>query len=123
MPGSAAEDVDGYLAEIAEPDRLTVLVRLRELCRTELHGYQEVMAHGMPAYRRPGGEPEIAFAVEEHHISFHLRRPDVLEAFEGRLAGQDMGEGCLRFRRTESVDYALVRDLLRAAARRPGDVR
>ncbi|GGU09130.1 MULTISPECIES: iron chaperone [Streptomyces] len=121
MPRSAAEDVDGYLAEIAEPDRLTVLVRLRELCRTELHGFEEVMAYGVPAYRRPGGEPEIAFALRQQYISFCLMRPDVREVFGERLAGQDMGEGCLRFRRTENVDYGLVRDLLRATARRPGE--
>ncbi|UUN27503.1 iron chaperone [Streptomyces sp. FIT100] len=121
MPRSTAEDVDGYLAEVAEPDRLTALVRIRELCRTELDGYEEVMAYGMPAYRRPGGEPEIAFANQKQYISFYLMRPDVREGFEERLADQDMGKGCLRFRRTEKVDFDLVRDLLKAAAERPGE--
>ncbi|MFD7325029.1 iron chaperone [Streptomyces sp. NPDC059875] len=122
MVGSAAEDVDGYLAEIVEPDRLTVLVRLRELCRTELHGFEEDMAYGMPVYRRPGGEPEIAFAAQKQYISFYLMRPDIREGFEDRLADQDMGRGCLRFRRTENVDFDLVRDLLRATARGPGEI-
>ncbi|MFB7371713.1 iron chaperone [Streptomyces sp. NPDC056222] len=122
MPRSAAEDVDGYLAEIPETDRLTVLVRLRELCRTELHGFEEVMAYGMPAYHRPGGEPEIAFAAQKQYISFYLMRPDIREGFEDRLADQDMGKGCLRFRRTENVDFDLVRDLLRATARDPGEI-
>ncbi|MGW2558252.1 iron chaperone [Streptomyces sp. NPDC001514] len=122
MPRSTAEDVGGYLAEVVEPDRLTVLVRIRELCRTELDGYEEVMAYGMPAYRRPGGEPEIAFANQKQYISFYLMRPDVREGFEGRLADQDMGRGCLRFRRTEQVDFDLVRDLLKATAAGPGEV-
>ncbi|MFD7441793.1 iron chaperone [Streptomyces sp. NPDC059909] len=122
MPRSTAEDVDGYLAEVAESDRLTVLVRIRELCRTELDGYEEVMAYGMPAYRRPGGEPEIAFANQKQYISFYLMRPDVREGFEDRLADQDMGRGCLRFRRTEKVDFALVRDLLKATVAGPGEV-
>ncbi|MCT4356345.1 DUF1801 domain-containing protein [Streptomyces sp. Je 1-79] len=121
MARSTAEDVDGYLAELVESDRLTVLVRLRELCRTELHGFEEVMAYGMPAYRRPGGEPEIAFAAQKQYLSFYLMRPDVREAFEERLADQDMGKGCLRFRRPERVDFTLVRDLLRATAKAPGD--
>ncbi|WP_019887192.1 iron chaperone [Streptomyces purpureus] len=122
MPHSSAEDVDEYLAEVVEPDRLTVLVRLRELCRLELKGYEEAMAYGMPAYRLPGGEPEIAFANQRQYISFYLMRPDVREGFADRLAGQDMGKGCLRFRRTEKVDFTLVRDLLRATAAGPGQV-
>ncbi|MGI5398276.1 iron chaperone [Streptomyces sp. CA-135486] len=122
MPRSAAEDVDAYLEEVAEQDRLTALIRIRELCRTELVGYEEVMAWGMPCYRRKGGEPEIAFANQKQYVSFYLMRPDVREGFEERLADQDMGRGCLRFRHTESIDYELVQDLLRAAAAAPGDV-
>jgi hypothetical protein len=49
-------------------------------------------------------------------------RSDVREAFDERLVGQDMGKGCLRFRRPESVDFELVRGLLRAAAAAPSEV-
>ncbi|MGW2018048.1 iron chaperone [Streptomyces sp. NPDC001927] len=122
MARSTAEDVDTYLTEVTDPDRLTALVRLRELCRTELHGFEEAMAYGMPTYRRRGGEPEIAFASQKQYISFYLMRPDVREGFEERLADQDMGKGCLRFRRPERVDFTLVRDLLRATAKAPGEV-
>ncbi|MFF0450181.1 iron chaperone [Streptomyces sp. NPDC004609] len=117
MVQSAAPDVDGYLAEVTDEGRRTALARIRELCRTELAGYEELMAYGMPAYRRPGAEQgEIAFANQKQYISFYLLRVDVREAFEDRLAGHDMGKGCLRFRRIEKIDYDLVRDLLRATA-------
>ncbi|MFF8845895.1 iron chaperone [Streptomyces sp. NPDC015127] len=119
MVFSSSADVDAYLEEVAEPDRLTALVRIRELCRMELTGYEEVMAYGMPAYRRPGAEPEIAFAAQKQYLSLYLMRPDVRESFGARLAGQDMGKGCLRFRRMERIDFGLVRDLLRAAAAAP----
>ncbi|MEI5008305.1 iron chaperone [Streptomyces sp. NPDC058423] len=122
MARSAAEDVDGYLAEVADPDRSTALVRIRELCLTELGDHEEVMAYGMPAYRRSGGEPEIAFADQKQYVSFYLMRPDVRDAFEERLADQDMGKGCLRFRRTERIDFDLVRDLLKAVAAAPGEI-
>jgi uncharacterized protein YdhG (YjbR/CyaY superfamily) len=80
------------------------------------------MAYGMPAYRRPSSDQaEIAFANQKQYISFYLLRPDIREAFEGRLAGHDMGKGCLRFRRAGNIDYDLLRDLLHAtAASRPG---
>ncbi|MBT2364670.1 DUF1801 domain-containing protein [Streptomyces sp. ISL-10] len=120
MVSSSSAAVDAYLEEVADPDRLTALVRIRELCRLELTGYEEVMAYGMPAYRRPGAEPEIAFAVQKQYVSFCPMRPDVREAFDTRLTGQDMGEGCLRFRRMERIDFGLVRDLLRATAAAPG---
>ncbi|MFJ6852155.1 iron chaperone [Streptomyces sp. NPDC091271] len=118
MVRSTAEDVDGYLAEVPE-ERKDALGRLRQLCGAELEGFDEVMAYGMPAYGR-GGTAEIAFASQKQYISLYLMRSDVREAFEERLAGQDMGKGCLRFRRPASIDFDdLVRDLLRATAAAP----
>ncbi|CAM5618733.1 hypothetical protein GCM10010329_19480 [Streptomyces spiroverticillatus] len=120
MVQSSAADVDGYLAEVPE-ERREALGRLRELCRAELPGFAEVMAYGMPVYERDG-TGEIAFASQKQYISLYLLREDVREAFAGRLAGHDMGKGCLRFRKAESVDFDLVRDLLRATAKGPGAV-
>ncbi|MEV6866950.1 DUF1801 domain-containing protein [Streptosporangium subroseum] len=120
MVQSKAEDVDGYLAEVPD-ERREVLTRLRELCRTELKGFTEVMAYGMPGYERDG-TIEISFASQKQYISFYLVRSDVREAFEQRLEGQDMGKGCLRFRRPEKVDFDLVRDLLTAIAAGPGKI-
>ncbi|MFF3444442.1 iron chaperone [Streptosporangium sp. NPDC002721] len=121
MVQSRAEDVDGYLAEVPG-QRREALVRLRELCRTELPGFTEVMAYGMPVYERDG-TGEIGFASQKQYVSFYLLRDDVREAFAERLAGHDMGRGCLRFRRPEKIDFELVRDLLRATAAGPGEIR
>ncbi|MEW1929479.1 DUF1801 domain-containing protein [Streptomyces sp. NPDC088360] len=117
MVRSEAKDVAGYLAEVDE-GRRDALVRLRELCRAELKGFDEVMAYGMPAYER-NGAAEIAFAAQKQYISFYLMRGDVREAFADRLAAHDMGKGCLRFRKPEHIDFDLVRDLLRATRRPP----
>ncbi|AQU66140.1 DUF1801 domain-containing protein [Streptomyces niveus] len=117
---SEASDVEGYLTEVPQ-ERRAVLTQVRQLCREELAGFDEVMAYGMPAYERDGG-CEIAFASQKQYISFYLMRSDVREAFEERLAGQDMGKGCLRFRKPESVDFDLLRDLLKATAARPGKI-
>ncbi|MCJ0874410.1 iron chaperone [Streptomyces sp. AP-93] len=120
MVQSQAEDVNAYLTEVPE-ERREALTRLRELCRTELRGFTEVMAYGMPAYEREG-VGEIAFASQKQYISFYLMRGDVREAFAERLAGHDMGKGCLRFRRPEKIDFVLLKDLLRATAAGPGKV-
>ncbi|MFJ9589540.1 iron chaperone [Streptomyces acidicola] len=120
MVQSSAEDVDGYLAEVPE-GRRDALTRLRQLCRAELKGFDEVMAYGMPTYAREGAA-EIAFASQKQYISFYLLRSDVREAFKERLTGQDMGKGCLRFRKPADIDVDLVRDLLRAIAAAPGKI-
>ncbi len=117
---SEATNVDDYLTEAPE-DRRSPLTRLRQLCRTELPYHAEVMAYGMPTYTRDG-EPEIAFASQKQYVSFYLMRSDVREAFEERLADQDMGKGCLRFRKPDTIDFDLVRDLLRATAKGPGKI-
>ncbi|MFJ4683813.1 iron chaperone [Streptomyces sp. NPDC088789] len=120
MVRSRAETVEAYLGEAQEGQR-AALARLRALCRAELTGFREVMAYGMPAYERDG-TAEIAFAGQRQYISLYLMRPDVRDAFAERLAGQDMGKGCLRFRDVERIDHDLVRDLLRATAATPGPV-
>lgn len=120
MVQHAADDVDGYLAAVPE-ERRAVLTRLRQLCRDELTGFGERMEYGLPSYERDG-VTEIAFASQKQYISFYLLRSDVRAAFEQRLAGQNMGKGCLRFRRPESVDFDLVRDLLRATAASRGTI-
>lgn len=120
MVQSTAADVGTYIAEAPE-ERREALTRIRTLCLQELTGFEEVMAYGMPGYRR-GGVIEIAFASQKRHLSFYLLRTDVREAFAERLAGEDMGKGCLRFTRAAAVDFDLVRDLLRATAERPGQI-
>ncbi|MFD7293567.1 iron chaperone [Streptomyces sp. NPDC059897] len=120
MVQSSAANVDDYLAELPD-ERRAALTELRRLCRSELTGFTEVMAYGMPAYERDG-VAEIAFASQKQYISFYLMRGDVREAHAERLAGQDMGKGCLRFRKAAAVDFDLVRELLRSTAARPGTV-
>ncbi|MFL1376337.1 MULTISPECIES: iron chaperone [unclassified Nocardiopsis] len=122
MVTSKATSVDDYLAQVPE-ERRDVLTAVRDLCRGELPGFEEVMAYGMPTYRRRGAaEAEIAFASQKRYISVYLMRQDVRDAFADRLAGQDMGKGCLRFSRPEKVDTDLLRDLLRATAATDGTV-
>lgn len=120
MVQSEAADVHGYLAEVPE-ERRGVLAKMRRLCREELKEFDEVMAYGMPSYERDGAI-EVAFASQKQYVSFYLMRSDVREVFEERLAGQEMGKGCLRFRQPENVDFDLVRDLLRATAAARGQI-
>ncbi len=102
-------------------DRRAALSRLRRPCRAEHEGFDEVMAYGMPAYERGRGRGDRLRASEAVHL-VHLVRSDVREAFDERLSRQDVGKGCLRFRKPGSIDFDLVRDLLKATAASPGEI-
>ncbi|WP_205325639.1 iron chaperone [Glycomyces sp. YM15] len=123
MVRSDAATVDEYLAALPE-DRRAVMTAIREACLEAMPGFTELMAYGMPGLTRDGGVAgiEIAFASQKRHIAFYLLRTDVRDAFAERLAGHDMGKGCLRFSDPAKVDLELVRDLARATAGSDGPI-
>ena len=111
MVQSKAKDVDGYIAE-APPERRPHLERLRDLCRSTLTGYREMMAYGMPAYQR-GDEPDgVAFASQKQYVALYITNRAVVEKNAEALQGHDMGKSCLRFRDPAKIDWALVETLL-----------
>jgi uncharacterized protein YdhG (YjbR/CyaY superfamily) len=117
---SAASNVDDYIA--GQPDAWRqALGELRAACRTYLAGYDEVMEHGMPTYRR-GDQGEVAFARQARYLSLYILRQSVLEAHRSRLSGLDVGKGCIRYRRPAQIDWPVVADLLLDTAAGAGEV-
>jgi uncharacterized protein YdhG (YjbR/CyaY superfamily) len=123
MVQSDAATVEDYLAALPA-DRREAMTAIREACREAMPGFTELMAYGMPGFSRDGTAAgiEIAYASQKRYLSFYLLRTDVRDAFTDRLAGRDMGKGCLRFSTPASVDLDLVRDLARATADSGGAV-
>ena len=113
-------DVGAYVAEAPE-ERRAVLAALRDACRTELTGFAEDMAYGMPSYSRDG-VVEVAFASQKNYISLYVLRSDVLERARGRLAGASCGKGCVRYAKPERVDLDVVRAMLRDTVASSGPV-
>jgi uncharacterized protein YdhG (YjbR/CyaY superfamily) len=111
---SDATDVDGYISEQAEGWRDT-LEHFRQECQRLLPGYMEEMAHGMPTYSRQG-RMEVAFAKQANYLSFYVLKEAVLNDLRPRLEGLALGQGCIRYRRAEHIDWSVVEDLLRATA-------
>jgi uncharacterized protein YdhG (YjbR/CyaY superfamily) len=112
MAGSKAPTVDAYIAEAAF-DRAEALARIREFARRTLTGFDETMAHGMPTFSRDG-QPQFAFASQKAHLSLYFMNAEAVAACADALVGHDMGKGCLRFRKADAVDYAVVEQLLAA---------
>jgi len=117
---SDAPTVDAYLAE-APAERRAALDLLRELCRDGLPGFVETMRYGMPGYERDG-VVEIGFANQKAYISLYVLRTAAMNANAGRLGGLSVGKGCIRFRRLEQIDPAVVRALLASTLSDTGPV-
>jgi uncharacterized protein YdhG (YjbR/CyaY superfamily) len=117
---STAVTVDEYLREVPE-ERRACLDALRRACREHLVGFDEAMAYGMPSYARDG-EVAVAFASQKQHIALYMMRKDVLAAHRDRLAGLNVGKGCIRYRRPAQVDLAVVESMLEQTAATAGPV-
>lgn len=115
---SDADDVDSYLA-LVPAGRRAVLTEMRGLCGRLLTGFAESMRYGMPTYSRDG-TPEIAWASQKHYISLYVMRADVLDAHRERLAGLDIGKGCIRYRSPAAVNFTVVQSMLTAVVANRG---
>ena len=108
---SHAPDVQAYVAEVPMARR-PAIERLRGLCRETLKGYVECIAYGVPGYKR-NGVVEIAFANQKHYIALYVLKKDVVDEFRNALPTANIGKGCIRFKKPESIDFAVVRRILR----------
>ena len=105
---STASTVDEYL-ETVPPQRLEALTRLRQLCLDTLEGYEESMQYGGPAYSKDG-TIEVSFISQKNYISLYVLKQDVVDRYRDQL--KDAGKGCIRYRRPEQINFAIVKNLL-----------
>lgn len=89
---SKAINVDTYLKEVPAYG-LSSLIKLRELCRKELKGYEETMRYGMPCYEK-NNVVEVGFASQKKQHSplyFKTRRhAEIQKRVKGRTYWQEL---------------------------------
>jgi uncharacterized protein YdhG (YjbR/CyaY superfamily) len=107
---SKATDVAGYIQEVPA-GRRAAIEKIRDLCRQNLKGYEECMEFGMPGYKR-NGSLEVSFASQKQYIALYVLKKDVVDEFRGALAMANIGKGCIRFKKPEQIDFALLQQLL-----------
>ncbi|MDP1716099.1 MAG: DUF1801 domain-containing protein, partial [Anaerolineales bacterium] len=117
---STAINVTDYLDEVPI-ERKAALIKLRNLCRTSLKGFQESMIYGGPCYSR-NGEVEVGFASQKHFIGLYILRLDVMDAHRGllKIKGVTLGKGCIRYAKPEKIDFNVVEKLLKATQKSTG---
>lgn len=98
-PEAYRNDVDGDLRDMLETVRNIIFQVVDEP--------NEGIQHGMLDY------PGIAnLAAQKNYVSLYVS-PEVLDDFRDRFHA-DCGRSCLRFRRPEQIDSALLVELLEA---------
>lgn len=110
MVQSKAATVDKWMLSV-ESERRPALERLRAVCRDRLAGWDERMQWGMPGYGPPGGDAVLSFNSQKQYIALYIGAA-VIAAFESELIGIDRGKGCLRYRKPEQLDFAVVDAML-----------
>jgi len=118
---SQAKTIEAYLQSVP-PERREALISLDHLCRQVLQGYQPAMDYGMPGYRNPGGEIEVAFASQKNYISLYILKSEVLNRHRDELSHLSLGKGCIRYRKPEQMDFGLVEKLLEETRHSPDEV-
>lgn len=92
-------------------DQRTAVDELRRRARAQLTGFAESFEFGMPYYRK-GTAASVGFTARGKGVAIY-GGDRVLAQLEGRLAGIDHGKGCVRFARSDAIDWALIDAILR----------
>ena len=110
MVQSSLATVEAWLAAV-DPARAPVLAKVRDLALKHFGVEAESMRYGMPTYTRPNAtDPAFAFNSQKNYISLYVS-PRVNALHAEAMSGLDAGKSCIRFRKPETIDMALV-DLL-----------
>jgi hypothetical protein len=129
--GSTADTPDALIEAIDEPRRSQIR-QLDDLIRTtapdlERYVISGLLGYGRYHYRgasgREGDWCRIGLANNKVSISLHVLAADesgyLAEAYADRLPKADIGKSCVRFKRLEDVDLAVLRELIRKGAKGP----
>jgi uncharacterized protein YdhG (YjbR/CyaY superfamily) len=100
-----------YFEELPE-ERQGPMVMIRQLIRHQWPAVKEDMANGMPTYHLQG-EAVFALSNQKNHITFYVIPFTLLNAFRNDLRTRNCGRSCIRFRRLESEDLALLERIIR----------
>ena len=81
------------------------------------------MEYGMPGYKR-NGVVEVGFASQKHFIALYILRTDVMKSHADQLVGTGIthGKGCIRYSKSDRIDFNVVESMLKATAKSTGQV-
>lgn len=103
------EDVDAYLASVAEPNRAE-LERIRKLVRQLVPDAEESIAYAMPSFKYKG-KPLIYYNAFKDHLSL-FAMPGPTAAVQEQLAGYTVTKGTIKFTLDNPLSDEIIGSLL-----------
>lgn len=105
-----ADEVDRYLAEVAQPGR-TTLEQLRLDVLSVVPDAEQCISYGAPAFK-VHGKVVAGFAAFKNHLSYLPHSGSVLPALADELADYEGTKSSLHFAMDRPIPGELVRNLI-----------
>lgn len=120
---STATTPEEYIAELEEPRRTDIgrlHARIRDVAPSlEPHIDRGMLAYGHYTYRyntgRSGEWFVLGIASNKQYISLYAS-PEGVEQYADELPKANLGKGCIRFKRLDDLDPAVVDEVIRTSA-------
>ena len=127
-----ARSSEEYMAQLPEKRR-EILEAIDKLVRKAAPALRPAFAYNMPGYgmfkyKNYKGEiidwPVIAIASQKNYVSVYVCAMKdgeyIAEQNKERLGKVNVGKSCIRFKRLEDVDLAVLSEVVALAAEHPG---
>lgn len=115
MLPSHPSQVDHYLDRLAHQDR-QALQRVRELIHGIVPGIEEIISHGIPAFRTQG-IVVCGLAADDAGCAFIPFSTSVITELHAELRGYPVDRGVIRFSGKRPLPRVLVRTLVQTRIR------
>ncbi len=120
---STTNDPDAYIAgldDVRRPQIAALDARIRAVAPgLERHMMSGLLSYGHYRYEyasgRKGDWMILALASNKAYISLYAS-PLGVERYADRLPKANLGKGCIRFKRIDDIDLAVIDDIVRDAA-------
>lgn len=108
---SASEQIDVYLAGLAERER-DALQSLRDTIAAAAPDATEAISYGIPAFTL-SGRPIAGFSAAKRHLSYFTMSPAVIDSLATELADWERSKGGIRFTPEHPLPATVVAELVR----------
>jgi hypothetical protein len=129
---SKATNVKEYLASIP-PERKEMIEFLHEFIQKTVpklkpHFSYNMLGYGSFPYKNYKKEditwPVISLANQKNYVSIYVCSVDndgyIAEQYKDKLGKVSVGKSCIRFKKLEDIDLAILKKVLQIAAKNPG---
>lgn len=114
-----AADIDGYLDQLDEPKRST-LMQLRRDILAAVPDAEQCISYAVPAFK-VDGKTVAGFAAFKKHLSYLPHSGSVFPELAEELAGYEKSTGALRFEVDRPLPAELVKELVEVRLRQAFD--